>query len=92
MKYIIVGKSRESFTSKKNGKKYLTISIAQKDINWIGLKAETLLLSEDMLMNADIATESGELYAQNDGRKYCVDIDYNNRGYIVAMRFYNDQG
>lgn len=89
MKFVVIGASRESFTSKKNGKRYRTISVAQKDINWIGTHGETMVLSEDNLNVADIETDNGEIFAA-DGKKYIVDIDYNNRGFIVGMRFYNE--
>lgn len=89
MKYQVIGAMKAPFTSKKNGKQYMSISVAQKDINWAGVKGETILLAEDVLKDADIQTDSGEMYA-NDGKKYFVDIDYNNRGFIIGLRFYND--
>lgn len=89
MKYQVIGAMKAPFTSKKNQKQYMSICVAQKDINWIGVKAEPILLSEDVLKDADIQTENGEMFAY-DGKKYMVDIDYNNRGFIVGLRFYND--
>lgn len=88
MKYMMLGMQRDTITSKKTGKKYKFISVGSKDVNWIGVKGESIMISEDNLMNADIQTESGELYAV-DGKKYYVDIDYNNRGFIVGLHFYN---
>lgn len=88
MKYQIIGAMKAPFTSKKNGKQYLSICVASKDINWTGVKAEPILLSEDQLRDADIQTESGEVFA-NDGKKYYADIDYNNRGFIIGLRFHN---
>lgn len=89
MKYQVIGMSKSFFISKKNGKQYTNICIAHKDISFLGLHAETILLSEDALRDADIQTESGEMYA-TDGKRYFVDIDYNNRGFIVGLRFYNE--
>lgn len=89
MKFMMLGIQRDTITSKKTGKKYKFISVGSKDVNWLGIKGESIMISEDSLMNADIQTESGEMYAV-DGKKYVVDIDYNNRGFIVGLRFYND--
>lgn len=89
MKYQVIGAAKAPFTSKKNNKAYQSISVAQRDINWIGVKGEVIILNEDVLRDADVQTENGEMFA-NDGKKYWVDIDYNNRGFIIGLRFYND--
>lgn len=88
MEYVILGMQKSAFTSKKNGKKYLPISVGSKDLNWTGTKAEQILLTEDVLSGMSIETESGEIYAK-DGKTYYINIEYNNRGFIVDARVYN---
>lgn len=88
MEYRIIGMQKNAFTSKKNGKQYLPISVAVKDINWAGMKVEQILLSEDVLQGMSIDTESGEIFAP-DGKNYFINIDYNNRGFIVDAKCYN---
>lgn len=88
MEYVILGAQKSAFTSKKNNKKYLPISVAMKDVNWVGSKCEQILLSEDVLQDMSIETESGEIYAK-DGKTYYIDIEYNNRGFIIDARVYN---
>ena len=88
MEYVILGMQKSAFTSKKNNKKYLPISVGSRDLNWVGTKAEQILLTEDVLSGMSIETESGEIYAK-DGKTYYINIEYNNRGFIVDARVYN---
>lgn len=88
MEYQIIGKAASSFRSKKNNKEYLPICVLSKDLTWTGLKAEQILLSEDVLNGLSIDTETGEIFA-NDNRKYFIDIQYNNRGFIIDAKVYN---
>lgn len=88
MEYQIIGKAASSFRSKKNNKEYLPICVLSKDLTWTGLKAEQILLSEDVLKGLSVETETGEIFA-NDNRKYFIDIQYNNRGFIVDAKVYN---
>ena len=89
MEYQIIGKAVSSFRSKKNNKEYLPICVISKDLTWTGLKAEQILLSEEVLHGMDIDTETGDIFCHNDNRKYFIDIQYNNRGFIVSARVYN---
>lgn len=88
MEYQIIGKAASSFRSKKNNKEYLPICVLSKDLTWTGLKAEQILLSEDVLKGLSVDTDSGEIFA-NDNRKYFIDIQYNNRGFIIDAKVYN---
>lgn len=89
MEYQIIGKASTSFRSKKNNKEYLPICVISKDLTWTGLKAEQILLSEDVLKGLSVDTDSGEIFVQNDGKKYFIDIQYNNRGFIIDAKVYN---
>lgn len=91
MEYVILGMAKSAFTSKKNGKKYLPISVGSRDLNWTGTKAEQILLTEEVLSGMSIETESGEIYAK-DGKTYYINIEYNNRGFIVDAKCYNKDG
>lgn len=88
MEYQIIGKAVSSFRSKKNNKEYLPICVLSKDLTWTGLKAEQILLSEDVLKGLSVDTDNGEIFA-NDNRKYFIDIQYNNRGFIIDAKVYN---
>ena len=89
MEYQIIGKANSAFVSKKNNKAYLPICVISKDLTWSGLKGEKILLSGDVLEGIDINTVSGEMFVPNDGNKYFIDIQYNNRGFIVDAKVYN---
>lgn len=89
MEYQIIGKAASSIRSKKNNKEYLPICVISKDLTWVGLKAEQILLSEEVLKGLDNDTDSGEIFVPNDNRKYYINIEYNNRGFIVDAKIYN---
>lgn len=89
MEYQIIGKAASSFRSKKNNKEYLPICVISKDLNWHGLKAEQILLSEEVLHGMDIDTDSGEIFVPRDNRDYYIDLEYNNRGFIISARVFN---
>ena len=89
MEYQIIGKAVSSFRSKKNNKEYLPICVISKDLTWTGLKAEQILLSEEVLKGLSVDTEDGEIFVANSTHKYFIDIQYNNRGFIVDAKVYN---
>lgn len=89
MEYQIIGKAGSGFRSKKNNKEYLPICVISKDITWVGLKSEQILLSEDVLKGMSVETKSGLIYDPKDNLDYYIDIEYNNRGFIIGARVYN---
>lgn len=90
MKYQIIGQQK-TVRETKRGTRYKTICIipVSNDDQWDGINAEKLTLWESTLENISMETYNGKWYDSADQNNYYIDIDYNNRGYIVYARVYN---
>lgn len=89
MKYQIIGAENATKETKK-GNHFRVISVIPtlKELTFVGLHGQEIILWDSALANTSVETESGEFYAKND-KKYFIDIDYDRNGYIQSCRVYN---
>lgn len=89
MTYQIIGSSKKTIET-KNGKHFRQLCVidpTQQQRDWDGLRTETITLWDSALEVLSVETVDGLLFSPH--RDTYIDIDYNNRGYIVGARVYS---
>ena len=90
MKYQIIGDAGKT-NETKTGKhvRSLCVMDPMPPQGWKGIKAEILNLWDSTLEVISIETINGKFFDATDDKNYYIDVDYNNRGFIIGARVYN---